>query len=144
MTTIDWPSPRQPRRRGRLFLFAALALLIFGSGTTLSYYVDALWFDSLGFSDVFWRMLRIQSEVFLLFATATFIALYGAYFALKPADLDLASSSILINGQPLRLPVGPVLRLIALVACAFLAIITGFGMMAQWNTFALYLHQPAA
>ena len=80
MTTIDWPSPRQPRRRGRLFLFAALALLIFGSGTTLSYYVDALWFDSLGFSDVFWRMLRIQSEVFLLFATATFIALYGAFW----------------------------------------------------------------
>ena len=144
MSTIAWPSPRQPRRRGRLFLFAALALLIFGSGTTLSYYVDALWFDSLGFSEVFWRMLRIQSEVFLLFAAATFVALYGAFFALKPADLDLTSSSILINGQPIQLPVGPVLRLIALVACAFLAIITGFGMMAQWNTFALYLHQPAA
>jgi uncharacterized membrane protein (UPF0182 family) len=31
--------------------------------------------------------------------------------------------------------------MIALVAAAFLAIITGLGMMAQWTTFALYWNQ---
>ncbi|HUR32211.1 MAG TPA: UPF0182 family protein [Vicinamibacterales bacterium] len=145
MTTIDWPSPRQPRRRrGRLLLFGLLALVVFGGGTALSYYVDSLWFDSLGFSEVFWKTLRFQSVVFTTFAVATFLLLYGAYFALKPAHLDLTSGPILINGQPLRLPVEPVLRLIALVASGFLAIITGLGMMAEWNTFALYWNQVPA
>ena len=145
MNTIDWTPSRQPRRRGRLVLLAAAALLVFGGGTALSYYVDSLWFGSLGFADVFWKTLRLQSLVFSVFTGATFLLLYAAYFALKPAQLDLTSGPILINGQPLRLPVEPVLRLIALVAAAFVAVITGLGMMAEWNTFALYWNQvPAA
>ena len=41
---VDWPPPRRPRRRGRLFLLAALGVLLLAGGTALSYYVDALWF----------------------------------------------------------------------------------------------------
>ena len=143
MNTIDWPSPRQPRRRGRLLLLALVALVLFGGGTALSYYVDSLWFGSLGFADVFWKTLRIQSIVFSVFTLATFLLLYPAYFALKPAQLDLTSGPFLINGQPLRLPVEPVLRLIALVASALLAVVTGLGMMAEWSSFALYWNQAS-
>lgn len=143
MTTIDWPPPRRPRR-GRLLLFAAAALVLIGGGTALSYYVDALWFESLGFGEVFWRTLRIQSTVFSTFTLATFVLLYAAYFALRPAQFDLTSGPILINGQPLRLPVEPVLRLIALVAALFLAVVTGLSMMSAWTTFALFWHQPGA
>jgi uncharacterized membrane protein (UPF0182 family) len=144
VNTIDWPPPRRPRRRARLVLFGALALAVFGGGTALSYYVDALWFDSLGFADVFWTTLRIQGYVFTTFTLVTFLLLYGAYLALKPAHLEFTSGPILINGQPLRLPVEPVLRMIALVAAALVAVITGLGMMAQWTTFALYWNQGAA
>jgi uncharacterized protein len=144
VTTIDWPPPRQPRRRGRLLLLGAAALVLFGGGTALSYYVDALWFESLGFTDVFWTTLRLQSVVFSAFGLTTFLLLYGAYFALKPAHLDLTSGPILINGQPIRLPVEPVLRLIATVAAAFIALVTGLGMMAEWTTFALYWNQAPA
>jgi uncharacterized membrane protein (UPF0182 family) len=144
VTTIDWPAPAPTRRRGRLLLIAAVALVVFGGGTALSYYVDSLWFDSLGFGDVFWRTVRIQSAIFLGFSLLTFGVLYGAYKLLEPSDLDLSSRHILINGQPIRLPVGPVLRLIAMAASAFIALITGFGMMARWETFALYWNQPAA
>lgn len=138
---MDWTPSRQPRRRGRALLFVALALVLFGGGTTLSYYVDSLWFASLGFGDVFWTTLRVQGTVFSVFLGATFFLLYAGYFALKPAQLDLTSGPILINGQPIRLPVEPVLRMIALIAAAFLAIVTGLGMMAQWTTFALYWNQ---
>jgi len=52
--SIDWPpphSPHPPRRRGRLFLLlAVLAGIFFGSRTALSYYVDTLWFGSLGYA----------------------------------------------------------------------------------------------
>ena len=79
-----------------------------------------------------------------VFAIATFVLLYGAYLALKPADLELSTGSLLINGQPVKLPVEPVLRLIALVVSALIALVTGLGMMSQWTTFALYWHQTAA
>ena len=42
-------------------LLAVLAVLVLGGGTALSYYVDALWFDSLGFADVFWKTLQLQA-----------------------------------------------------------------------------------
>jgi uncharacterized protein len=71
----DWPPPRRPRRRGRLFILAVLAAIVLGGGTALSYYVDALWFGSLGYADVFWRTLDIQAAVFVVFAALTFFIL---------------------------------------------------------------------
>ena len=50
--------PRRPVVR--LVLFAGLGIVLLGSSTVASYYVDALWFASLGYSSVFWtrRMPR--------------------------------------------------------------------------------------
>src|SRR5439155_6948147 len=113
--TIDWPPPRRPRRRGRLLIFVVLAVVVLGAGTALSYYVEALWFDSLGYVDVFWKTLNVQASVFIGFAAITFLVLYGSYLALKPARLgELTGVPILINGQPIKLPVEPVLQIIAL------------------------------
>src|SRR5436309_6993732 len=143
--TIDWPSPRRPRRRGRLLILAVLAAVVLGAGTALSYYVEALWFDSLGYVDVFWKTLNVQASVFVGFAAITFLVLYGSFVALKPADLgDLAGGAIIINGQPVRLPVEPVLRLIALGVSLAVAAATGAGMMAEWSTLALYWYAPSA
>jgi len=60
--TIDWPPPRPPRRRARLFLLAIVALFVLAGGTALSYYVEALWFESLGVSDVFWKSLNLRAQ----------------------------------------------------------------------------------
>src|SRR5437667_6852916 len=130
--TIDWPSPRRPRRRGRLLILAVLAVVVLGAGTALSYYVEALWFDSLGYVDVFWKTLNVQASVFVGFAAITFLVLYGSFVALKPADLgDLAGGAIIINEQPVWLPVEPVLRLIALGVSLAIAPATAAAMMSQ-------------
>src|SRR5262249_10361473 len=87
--------------------------------------------------------LNNQALVFAAFSVTTFVVLYGAYRLLKPTRLG-EFSSVIINGQPLKLPVEPVLNLIALgLACA-IAAVTGAGMMAEWTTFALYRHAPAS
>jgi len=141
---VDWPPPRRPsRRRGRYVLLAVLAALVFGGGTALSYYVEALWFGSLGYSAVFWTTLNAQALIFTVFAVVTFAVLYGAFLALKPPRLG-EFSGLLINGQPLKLPVEPVLKLIALGLALAIAAVTGAGMMAQWTTLALYWHAPLA
>src|SRR5262249_52388009 len=144
--TIDWPPPRRPPRgRGRLFLLVVAGVLLLSAGTALSYYVDALWFDSLGVGDVFWTTLRIQSAIFSGFTLVTFAALYGSFVALKPARLgELAGLPIMINGPPIRLPVGPVMRLIALGGSLLIAVITGSAMAPDWTTPALYWAGGAA
>jgi hypothetical protein len=140
--TIDWPPPRQPRRRrGLPVIIGVIAVLVLGGGTVLSYYVDALWFESLGVADVFWKTLRLQGQVFTAFAVTTFLILYGSFLALKPAKLgELAGLPILINGQPIQLPVEPVIRLAALGASFVIAAATGAGMMGEWTVLALYWH----
>jgi hypothetical protein len=142
VNTIDWPPQRRRRRNGRLFILLILAALVIAGGTALSYYVDALWFGSLGYGDVFWTTLNFQADLLIAFTVVTFGVLYGAFLLLKPARLDeFAGRAILINGQPLRLPVEPVLRTIAGLVALFIGVITGLGMMAAWPTFALFWHR---
>ena len=147
--TIDWPPPRQGRprpRRGFLLLLVAFAILFFGGRTALSYYVDVLWFKSLGYGSVFFRTLHLEWGVFAAFAAATFLILYGSFLALKRAHLpDLPEGhTILIGGQPVKLPVEPVLRLIALVVSLGIALATGAALSSQWNSLALYWYAPAS
>lgn len=116
--SIDWPVPPPPRRSRRRFIIVLviLAVILFSTRTALSYYIDVLWFGSLGYGEVFWKTLSLQWGIFAAFAVATFIVLYGTFLALKRAHLpDLPSGhTIFIGGQPLKLPVEPVLRIIAL------------------------------
>ncbi len=136
--------PPQRRRGGLLFIVAILAAILFGSRTALSYYVDVLWFESLGYRDVFWKTLTLQWVIFAAFATATFLVLFGSFLALKRAHLpDLpVGHTILVGGQPVQLPVGPVLRLIALGVSLVIAAATGGAMTGEWSTLALFLFAP--
>ncbi|MFZ0817348.1 MAG: UPF0182 family protein, partial [Candidatus Sulfotelmatobacter sp.] len=148
--SIDWPPPilpARPRSRGRLLIILAIfAVIFFGGRAVLSYYVDLLWFRSLCFADVFFKKLSLQSEVFAVFAAATFIILYGSFLVLKRAHLsDLPSGhTIFIGGQPLKLPVEPVLRIAGLGISLVIAAVAGASMMAEWPTLALYLYAPSA
>ena len=145
--SIDWPPPHAPRRRRSLLLIlAVLAGIYFGGRTALSFYVDELWFGSLGYADVFWKSLSVQWGIFAAFTAATFFILYGSFRFLQRAHLaDLPSGhTIVIGGQPLKLPVEPVLRVIALVASLVIAAATGAGMMAEWPTLALFWYAPGS
>ena len=139
--SVDRSPPRQ--RRVRIFLLAVLALTVLGGGATLSYYVDALWFESLGYASVFWTRLNLQAATFGAFALFTFTALYGAFLTLKPARLgDLIGSTIFINGQRVNLAAEPVVKLIALGLSLAIAAVIGTSMMAHWTTLALFWDAP--
>src|ERR1700730_1417912 len=145
--SIDWPRMHAPRRRRHFFVLlrAALGVIVLCRRAALSYYVDVLWFDSLGYRDVFWKTLGLQAGIFAAFGAATFLILYGSFLALKRAHLpDLPiSHTILVGGQPLKLPVEPVLRLTALGLSLVIAVATGAGMMLEWPTIALYRYAPS-
>jgi uncharacterized protein len=144
--SADWPRMHPSRRRRRFFLLilAVLTVIVFGGRTALSYYVEVLWFGSLGYRDVLWKTLSLQWGIFAAFAAATFLILFGSFLALKRAHLpDLPSGhTIFIGGQPVKVPVEPVLRLIALGLSLAIAGVTGASMMMEWPTLALFWNAP--
>ena len=151
---VDWREPpdivdwRQPPQRRRLFFFilAVIAVVIIFGRTAVSYYVEALWFGSLGYGDVFRTTLTLQWGVFGAFTAVTFLIVYGWFLALKwVCRRDLPSgNTILIGGKPFRLPIDRILHLIGLAGSFLIAAVTGASMMANWPTFALYWYAPHA
>jgi uncharacterized protein len=141
--TIEWRSPR-PRRRQFLLWVVLVAVLIIASGTAISYYVELLWFRSLGYQAIFRKTLSLQWTVFAVFFAATFLIVYGWFLVLKKTyQPDLLDGGLIFIGrQPIKLPVERILSTIALVISLLIAVGTGAGMMAEWTTFALFHYAP--
>src|SRR5262245_18134181 len=131
MKTIDWPPQRQSRRRGRLILLALLFALLLSAGTALSFYVEALWFDSLGLGSVFWTTLNLRAAVFAIFTIVSFFVLYLSFVLLKPHVGDIRDGTILVNGQPVKLPLEPIIRLGGVAISLVIALGSGLGMSAD-------------
>jgi len=144
--TIDWPAHGKTQRpRLAVYLFLAVVILIFvGSRTAISYWVDLLWFRSLGFAPVFWKSFGLEWGTFAVFAALTFVILFGAFLVLRhshAADLP-DTHTIFFAGKPVDLPVAKFLHVIAVIAALLISIATGFAMEAQWPTLALYWYAP--
>ncbi len=141
---IDWQQPSRRHRRLFFLVLAILAVVLFSTRTALSYYVDALWFGSLGYGDVFRKTLSLQWAVFAAFFAFTFLFLYGWFLALRRAyQQDLPDDRmIFIGGQPLKLPVARILRFLGLLVSLVISGITGATVMTEWPTFALYWYAP--
>ena len=82
----DLPRPRLLSRISGRGVLIALGLLffvvvVFGRAIA-SFYVDALWHEALGRSDVFWGQLWAKVSLFLIF--------FVVFSALAVANLDIA------------------------------------------------------
>src|SRR5580765_6583864 len=93
--TID--GGRRPPRRRRFFLIVLLIIFVFfGGRTALSYYVNALWFGSLGYGEVFRKTVTLEATVFVVFFAATFSIIYGWFLVLRRAyQPDLMSGGLI-------------------------------------------------
>jgi uncharacterized membrane protein (UPF0182 family) len=84
-----------------VIVIAVLAAIVFASKEALSYWVDLLWFRSLGYGDVFWKTLNLEWGIFAAFAAATFVILFGAFSALKRAhQADLPRDHTISPSNP--------------------------------------------
>ena len=152
--SFDFPQgrlePREPRvpklRRRLIVILIVIAAIFFGGKAALSYWVDLLWFRSLGYSDVFWTTWRLEWGVFAIFSIATFVLLYGAFLALKRASQSSLPSDrqIILGGQPVNLSIEPVLRIVGIVGSLAAAVLSGTAIMQEWPTLALFWYAPHA
>jgi len=134
--------PRRPRSRAlvpTLVVLAALALL-FGVFTNL--WTERLWFESVGFSQVFTTSLVTQVGLFAVFALITFAVIVGTAilaYRLRPKyrPMSVEQQSL----ERYREAIEPSRRSIVLVGAGILAVTSGLGAAAVWQTFLAWLNR---
>ncbi len=142
---IDLP-PASRRPRLLLFAIAVLAALSLGAGRLLAYFVDSLWFNSLGYTAVFRKILVLQWGIFAAVFLLTFALLYGSFLLLRERRFGRGTGlirSVLVNGQPLSIDVGRWLKPAAILGTLFVSWVSASSLSDDWPTFARWLYAPS-
>jgi len=142
---IDVGPPRKRRWRRWLIVAVVLLLLILSRG--LSIYLSAAWFNSLGFSTVYWYIFKLKAALFVTFVLLTVIVLRTAFWLLEGtfAMQAMEKRTIIVNNQPIQFSPERFVRPIGWIIAALFGLFYGFAMKSEWQKFALYFNQvPAA
>jgi uncharacterized membrane protein (UPF0182 family) len=142
---VDVGSPG--KRRWRLWLLGAILLIFFLLSRSLSIYLSAAWFNSLGFSAVYWYIFKLKVGLFVAFAVLTVAILRTAFWLLERTfgPQTMAKRTIVVNNQPIQFSPERFVRPIAWIIAGLFGFFYGLAIKADWQTFALYFNQaPAA
>jgi uncharacterized protein len=132
------------RRRWRRWVVGAAVLLLIVLLRSLSIYIEALWYGSLGYASVYWYTFRIKLALFFAFLLLTIIILRAAFRLLERVFKTSAVErrTIMLNNQALEIRPARVMRPLAWGVSIFFGLIYGIAMSEAWEQFALYLNQP--
>src|ERR1700747_1259952 len=88
-------------RRWRILLLVALGVVLLFMSRFLAIYVSALWFQSLGFSAVYWYVLKLKIGLFLGFAVVTALILSLTFWLFQRlfGAAAFEKRTILLNNQ---------------------------------------------
>ena len=136
--------PRK-RRHLKIWLLVAGIILLFSLSRIISIYLSALWFESLGYSSVYWYVFKTKAALFAgsailtaLLLSSTFLLfqrLFGAY--------AFESRTIILNNQPFQFSPAKFIRPLGWFIAGLFGLIYGFNLKEHWRQLALYWYQPA-
>ena len=136
----------RPRRRWLRWVIAAAVVLLIVLSRSLSIYISALWFGSLGYSEVYWYIFKLKLSLFLIFAVVTVVLLRSAFWLLERAHSvhALEQRTIVVNNQPISFSPGRFVRPLSWIAAVVFGLIYGLQMKEEWQVVGRYLkHVPA-
>ena len=141
---IDVGPPR--KRRWLRWLIGAVVLLVFVLSRSLSVYLSAAWFSSLGFSAVYWYIFKLKIGLFLAFTVITVLLLRLAFWLLERAfaSQTMEKRTIVVNNQPIQFAPERFVRPLGWILAIVIGLFYGLAMKAEWQKFALYFNQAAA
>src|SRR5437762_3263264 len=115
--TMRPPQYQQPfdLRPARSFLLRVGILVIFliAAFQSISFYVESLWFGSLGFEPVYWYRLQAQSIVFLVFAIGTAAILWLLFRLVMPPAGYSRRPFIQFGQEAIAIPTSETMKRIA-------------------------------
>ena len=135
-----------PRRRWRPWLLAGVVVLFIVLSRSLSIYISALWFNSLGYASVYWYIFKLKLGLFVGFTLITFALLRGAFWLLERAHSvnTLEQRTIVVNNQPISFSPGRFVRPLSWIAAGLFGLVYGYQMKEHWQVVARYLNHAAA
>ncbi len=142
--TIPYRRPGNPRGPSLLFPIVGLIVLVIAAFQAITFYVDSLWFESLGYESVYWYSLRTQGLVFLAFAGATTLALWLIFRMMLRGLGAPRRPFFAVGGETISLNPAQILKPIAPVIAVVLGLVFGAVFSADWTKYALFFRQPAS
>ncbi|MGO4385591.1 UPF0182 family protein [Specibacter sp. RAF43] len=119
-----------------------VAALVVGIVFFAGVYTDVLWYDQLGFSEVFWRekiaKLLIFVAAFLIMAVGVYFSIRLAYRA-RPVYAPDSQRDDNLNRYQMQLE--PVRRVVMLGVPVVFGLFSGTAAMAQWEKVLLFFFQ---
>src|SRR5207249_8473961 len=77
MRPPEYQRPFDVRFARRFFVrFGVVVIALIAAFQSISFYVESLWFASLGFQPVYWYRLKAEATVFLIFAVVSAFVLW--------------------------------------------------------------------
>lgn len=135
--------PIRHRMHWRRWVILAIVGLVIALFSSISLYIEGLWFDSLGFGSVFWYTLRLKIILFVIFAIVTICILRAGFWLLDRAFVSMALErrTVVINNQQVTIDPARFLRPLTWIVAGLCGLLYAIGMSQQWQSFALYLNQ---
>ena len=134
-----------PRRRWRVWLIAGGVIFLFVISRLLSIYLSALWFNSLGFSSVYWYIFKLKAGLFVGATALTALLLSATFWLFQRlfGSNAFEQRTIILNNRPFQFSPARVIRPVGWVVSLFFGLVFGLSVKDDWQSFALYWHQPA-
>src|SRR5690242_21562267 len=108
--------------RGFLIRLAIVIVLLIAAFQSISFYVESLWFGSLGFEQVYWYRLQAQTAVFFAFAIGTAAILWLLFRIVMPPAGHRSRPFIQFGQEPIAIPPSETLKRIALPAAILIGV----------------------
>ena len=133
------------RRRWKIWLVAAAILLLFSLSRIVSIYVSALWFESLGYSSVYWYIFKLKLGLFFGFAVLTALLLSATFLLFQRlfGAYAFEQRTIILNNQPFQFSPAKFIRPLGWLIAAFVGLVYGLKLKEHWRQFALFWNQPS-
>src|SRR5207253_1030849 len=137
------PAPDFRASKGFLVRLAILIVLLIAAFQSISFYVESLWYGSLGFESVYWYRLRAQGILFLSAAVISAIALWLIFRLVTPPPGYSRRPLLQFGREAIAIPTTDALKRLALPVSIVLGVFFGLAFSSEWSTFALFLNRTA-
>ncbi|HYS92828.1 MAG TPA: UPF0182 family protein, partial [Candidatus Acidoferrales bacterium] len=131
---------RRPPRLGFWLLIGFIVLA--GAGQAVPLYTDWLWYNEVGFTEVFTTVLSLRGWLLLGAGGVVFVFVYGnLWLAARTAAPDVLWELDDQLGLPGRAVLEPLIRKLLLPVIAVIGILSGLRASASWDMVLSYVNR---
>src|SRR5215470_16815540 len=125
------PAPDLRFTKGIVIRLALLILLLIAALQSISFYVESLWYGSLGFESVYWYRLRTQAQVFLAAGAITAVALWAIFRLVTPPPGYTRRPFFQLGQEAIVIPTSATLKRLALPVAIVFGIFSGISFSSD-------------